>query len=52
MKLAMIAIWSAFLIVDRCAPANYKKRAVIAFDVDTDLVSIIGGFYGGQDYET
>lgn len=29
---------------------NYKKRAVIAFDVDTDLVSIIGVFYGGRDY--
>lgn len=31
---------------------HYKKRAVIAFDVDTELVSIIGVFYGGQDYET
>ena len=31
---------------------NYKKRAVIAFAVDGDLVSIIGVFYGGQDYET
>ena len=31
---------------------NYKKRAVIAFDVDNELVSIIGVFYGGQDYET
>jgi plasmid stabilization system protein ParE len=31
---------------------NYKKRAVIAFDVDADVVSIIGVFYGGQDYET
>jgi plasmid stabilization system protein ParE len=31
---------------------NYKKRAVIAFAVDTKLVSIIGVFYGGQDYET
>ncbi|MCP3177783.1 MAG: type II toxin-antitoxin system RelE/ParE family toxin [Desulfuromonadales bacterium] len=31
---------------------NYKKRTVIAFHVDTDLVSIIGVFYGGQDYET
>lgn len=31
---------------------NYKKRAVIAFDVDGELVSIIGVFYGGQDYET
>lgn len=31
---------------------NYKKRAVIAFDVEADVVSIIGVFYGGQDYET
>ena len=31
---------------------NYKKRAVIAFDVADDQVSIIGVFYGGQDYES
>lgn len=31
---------------------NYKKRAVIAFDVEAEVVSIIGVFYGGQDYET
>ena len=31
---------------------NYKKRAVIAFDADAEQVSIIGVFYGGQDYET
>lgn len=31
---------------------HYKKRAVIAFDVTAGLVSIIGVFYGGQDYET
>lgn len=31
---------------------NYKKRVVIAFTVDTKWVSIIGVFYGGQDYET
>ncbi|MDP2025339.1 type II toxin-antitoxin system RelE/ParE family toxin [Sulfuriferula sp.] len=30
---------------------NYKKRVVIAFDVDTERVSIIGVFYGGQDHE-
>ncbi|MDP2109573.1 MAG: type II toxin-antitoxin system RelE/ParE family toxin [Thiobacillus sp.] len=30
---------------------NYKKRPVIAFAVDADRVSIIGVFYGGQDYE-
>lgn len=31
---------------------NYKKRAVIAFAMENELVSIIGVFYGGQDYET
>lgn len=31
---------------------NYKTRTVIAFDVDSAQVSIIGVFYGGQDYET
>lgn len=31
---------------------NYKKRTVIAFGVDAEVVSIIGVFYGGQDYET
>jgi plasmid stabilization system protein ParE len=31
---------------------NYRKRAVIAFAVDENVVSIIGIFYGGQDYET
>lgn len=31
---------------------NYKKRAVIAFSVEAEQVSIIGIFYGGQDYET
>jgi plasmid stabilization system protein ParE len=31
---------------------NYKGRAVIAYDVDEERVSIIGVFYGGQDYET
>lgn len=31
---------------------NYKKRAVIAFAVDDNLISILGVFYGGQDYET
>jgi len=32
---------------------NYKKRTVIAFEVNTkaEQVSIIGLFYGGQDYE-
>lgn len=31
---------------------NYKGRAVIAFDVSDERVSIIGVFYGGQDYES
>jgi plasmid stabilization system protein ParE len=31
---------------------NYKKRAVIAFAVELDVVSIIGVFYGGRDYES
>lgn len=33
---------------------NYRRRAVIAFLVDTKarIVSIVGVFYGGQDYET
>ena len=31
---------------------NYKKRAVIAFEVSADTVSVIGIFYGGQDYES
>lgn len=30
---------------------NYRKRTVIAFAVDAEVVSIIGIFYGGQDYE-
>ena len=30
----------------------YKKRTVIAFAVDDKQVSIIGIYYGGQDYET
>jgi len=32
--------------------ANYRKRAVIAFAVDDNVVSIIGVYYGGQDYES
>lgn len=31
---------------------NYKKRAVIAFYVAAEHVSIIGVYYGGQDHET
>lgn len=31
---------------------SYRKRVAIAFEVDEDRVSIIGVFYGGQDYES
>lgn len=31
---------------------NYKKRAVIAFTAEAKRVSIIGVYYGGQDYES
>jgi len=31
---------------------HFKKRTVIAFAADAQQVSIIGVFYGGQDYET
>lgn len=31
---------------------NYKKRVVIAFEVGVEQVSVIGVFYGGEDYET
>ena len=30
---------------------NYKGRCVVAFAVTDKLVSVIGVFYGGQDYE-
>ena len=29
---------------------HYKKRVVIAFSVEDDVVSILGVFYGGQNY--
>jgi toxin ParE1/3/4 len=29
---------------------SYKKRVVIAFTANAEQVSIIGIFYGGQDY--
>ncbi len=31
---------------------HYRKRTVIVYSVDESQVSIIGVFYGGQDYET
>ena len=30
---------------------NYRGRTAIAFTVDSERTSIIGVFYGGQDYE-
>lgn len=30
---------------------NYRKRVIIAFCVEGDTVSILGVFYGGQNYE-
>lgn len=30
---------------------NYRKRVAIAFDVESDRVTILGVFYGGQNYE-
>ncbi|WP_434573824.1 type II toxin-antitoxin system RelE/ParE family toxin [Pseudomonas sp. Z3-6] len=30
---------------------NYRKRTVIAFSVNVSRVSILGVFYGGQDFE-
>lgn len=32
--------------------AGYKRRVTIAFDVSEDIVTILGVFYGGQDFET
>lgn len=31
---------------------NHRGRAIIAFDVSDELISIIGVYYGGQDYAT
>lgn len=31
---------------------HYRKRVIIAFAVDAELVCILGVFYGGQDYES
>ena len=30
---------------------HYKKRTVIAFTADAGVISIIGVFYGGQNYD-
>jgi plasmid stabilization system protein ParE len=31
---------------------HFRKRAIIAYLLDDEIVSILGIFYGGQDYET
>jgi toxin ParE1/3/4 len=31
---------------------HFRKRAIIAYTVDADVVSIVGVFHGGQDYGT
>ncbi|WP_133511303.1 type II toxin-antitoxin system RelE/ParE family toxin [Candidatus Thiosymbion oneisti] len=31
---------------------NYKRRTVIAFTIDDEQVSVLGVYYGGQNYET
>jgi plasmid stabilization system protein ParE len=31
---------------------HFRKRAIIAYLLDDETVSILGVFYGGQDYET
>lgn len=31
---------------------SYRRRAMIAYAVEAGLVTIIGVFYGGQDFET
>jgi plasmid stabilization system protein ParE len=31
---------------------HFRKRAIIAYMLETEVVSIIGVFYGGQDYES
>ncbi|BBQ02319.1 hypothetical protein BSFA1_74470 (plasmid) [Burkholderia sp. SFA1] len=30
---------------------HFRKRAIIAYTLDAEIVSIVGVFYGGQDYE-
>jgi toxin ParE1/3/4 len=31
---------------------HFRKRVIIAYALDDVVVSIVGVFYGGQDYET
>ena len=30
---------------------HFRKRTIIAYTLETEVVSIVGVFYGGQDYE-
>jgi toxin ParE1/3/4 len=30
---------------------HFHKRTIIAYTLETEVVSIVGVFYGGQDYE-
>ena len=30
---------------------GFRRRVTIAFDIDANMVTIIGIFYGGQDFE-
>jgi plasmid stabilization system protein ParE len=30
---------------------GYRRRVTLAFEVTNDLVSILGVYYGGQDFE-
>jgi toxin ParE1/3/4 len=31
---------------------NYRRRTIVAYAIQGDRVSILGVFYGGQDYES
>ncbi|MGH7079589.1 MAG: type II toxin-antitoxin system RelE/ParE family toxin [Acetobacteraceae bacterium] len=41
-------------LMPRLRITNFRSRAIIAFlvDAEAELISIVGVFYGGQDYET
>ncbi|MDR5763303.1 type II toxin-antitoxin system RelE/ParE family toxin [Caballeronia sp. LZ035] len=30
---------------------HFRKRAIVAYILERELVSVVGVFYGGQDYE-
>lgn len=38
-------------IVSGLRTVGFRRRATIAFTVEDDVVTILGIFYGGQDYE-